>query len=148
VVAPDGSALPCHSARMLPGIAFPDLRHTSVREAWYESDAFNRYRGQAWMSNTCGDCDEKDHDFGGCRCQAFLVTGDAAATDPVCPKSEHRGRIDAILAGADTARAQAGSCGVPAQPLRFVPGAAKQAGLTYRSDENSRALSASQAAPC
>ncbi|SDE46470.1 pyrroloquinoline quinone biosynthesis protein E [Variovorax sp. CF079] len=148
VVAPDGSALPCHSARMLPGIAFPDLRHASVREAWYESDAFNRYRGQSWMSSTCGDCDEKDHDFGGCRCQAFLVTGDAAATDPVCPKSERRGRIDAMLADADTERAHAGQCGMPVQPLRFVPGAAKQAGLIYRSDENSRALSASQAAPC
>jgi pyrroloquinoline quinone biosynthesis protein E len=148
VVAPDGSALPCHSARMLPGIAFPDLRHTSVREAWYDSDAFNRYRGQSWMNSTCGDCDEKSHDFGGCRCQAFLVTGDAAATDPVCPKSEHRGRVDAMLAGAAAQRAHAGPCGVPAQPLRFVPGAAKQAGLLYRSDENSRALSASDAAPC
>lgn len=148
VVAPDGSALPCHSARMLPGIAFPDLRHTSVREAWYESDAFNRYRGQAWMSSTCGDCEAKGHDFGGCRCQAFLVTGDAAATDPVCPKSEHRGRIDAMLADADTERAHAAQCGMPAQPLRFVPGAAKQAGLIYRSDENSRALSAWQATPC
>jgi PqqA peptide cyclase len=148
VMAPDGSALPCHSARMLPGIAIPDLRHTSVREAWYESDAFNRYRGQAWMSSACGDCDEKDHDFGGCRCQAFLVTGDASATDPVCPKSEHRGRIDAMLADADTERAHAAQCGVPAQPLRFVPGAAKQAGLIYRSAENSCALSASQATPC
>lgn len=148
VVAPDGSALPCHSARMLPGIAFPDLRHASVHEAWYESDAFNRYRGQSWMNSTCGDCDEKDHDFGGCRCQAFLLTGDAAATDPVCPKSEHRGRIDTMLADADAERAQVAKCALPAQPLRFVPGAAKQAGLIYRSDENSRALSASQAEPC
>jgi pyrroloquinoline quinone biosynthesis protein E len=148
VVAPDGSALPCHSARMLPGIEFPNLQGTSVREAWYDSDGFNRYRGQAWMNSTCGDCDEHGRDFGGCRCQAFLVTGDAAATDPVCPKSDHRGRIDAMLSGADAERAEAGRCGVPAQPLRFVPGATKQAGLLYRCDENSRALALSKATAC
>jgi len=140
VVAPDGSALPCHSARMLPGIAFPNLRDTPVREAWYDSDAFNRYRGEAWMNSTCGSCDERGHDHGGCRCQAYLVTGDAAATDPVCPKSEHRGRIDTMLAGA-SARA-------PEQPLRFVPGAAQRAGLIYRCDETSLALSAADAASC
>ncbi|MDF2465568.1 MAG: coenzyme synthesis protein, partial [Ramlibacter sp.] len=92
-----------------------------------------------------GGCDERGHDFGGCRCQAFLVTGDAAATDPVCPKSEHRDRIDAVLAGAQAEREHAGRCGVPAQPLRFVPGATTLAGLVYRGDENSRALSAGAA---
>jgi len=148
VVAPDGSALPCHSARMLPGIEFPNLGGSSVREAWYDSDAFNRYRGQSWMNATCGDCDERGHDFGGCRCQAYLVTGDAQATDPVCPKSEHRGRVDAMLTGAQAQREQAGGCGAPVQPLRFVPGATTQAGLLYRGDENSRVLSASGTAPC
>jgi PqqA peptide cyclase len=149
VVAPDGRALPCHSARMLPGIEFPDLRDTPVRDAWYGSDAFNRYRGQGWMNSTCGDCDERGSDFGGCRCQAFLVTGDAAATDPVCAKSEHRGRIDAMLDGAGAERAQAGcGGGTPGQPLRFIPGAAQQAGLLYRSDDNSIALTAAAAAPC
>jgi pyrroloquinoline quinone biosynthesis protein E len=142
VVAPDGTALPCHSARMLPGIQFPNLRETSVRDAWFDSDAFNRYRGQAWMNDTCGDCDDRGQDFGGCRCQAFLVTGDAAATDPVCPKSAHRPRIDAMLA-------QAGSECAPTQPLRFVPGAAKRAGLIYRGDETSLALTAAgEGAPC
>lgn len=142
VVAPDGTALPCHSARMLPGIDFPNLQQVSVQQAWAGSDAFDRYRGQAWMNDTCGDCDERGRDFGGCRCQAYLVTGDAAATDPVCPKSEHRGRIDAVLASA-----QAQRCGeAPAQPLRFVPGAAKQSGLVYRSQENSLGLSGG--APC
>ncbi|NRF70992.1 pyrroloquinoline quinone biosynthesis protein PqqE [Aquincola sp. S2] len=147
VVAPDGTALPCHSARMLPGIAFPNLREQSVREAWFHSDGFQRYRGQAWMSSTCGSCDERGHDFGGCRCQAFLVTGDAAATDPVCPKSPQRGRIDAMLAGADAERACASGAVAP-QPLRFVPGAAQQAGLVYRCDENSHALGKTGAAPC
>lgn len=163
VVAPDGTALPCHSARMLPGGEFPNLRATSVRDAWLHSEGFNRYRGQAWMNDTCGGCDERGHDFGGCRCQAYLVTGDAAATDPVCPKSEHRGRIDAVLAAAgagerrrgidvlagepSTSGRDASGCGAggEAQPLRFVAGAAKQAGLIQRSDQNSRAITAAKA---
>ncbi|VTU34689.1 pyrroloquinoline quinone biosynthesis protein PqqE [Variovorax sp. PBL-E5] len=148
VVAPDGVAMPCHSARMLPGPALPNLRDMSVSEAWHGSEAFNRYRGQAWMNATCGTCEDRHHDFGGCRCQAFLVTGDAAATDPVCPKSEHRGRIDDILRGAEADRAQAAQHGVPAQPLRFVPGAGRNAGLVYRSDENSLALGAASSTPC
>ncbi len=143
VVAPDGTALPCHSARMLPGFEFPSLRDTSVRDAWFDSEAFNRYRGTAWMNSTCGDCDEHGHDFGGCRCQSFLVTGDAAATDPVCPKSEHRGRIDEMLSCAQHEREQLAP--VAAQPLRFVPGAAKQAGLIYRTDAMSLSLSEVQA---
>ena len=147
VVAPDGKALPCHSARMLPGIDFPDLRHTPLRDAWYDSDAFNRYRGQGWMKEGCADCDEREKDFGGCRCQAYLVTGDAAATDPVCPKSEHRGQIDAMLAQAQAERTHEAHCGVPAQPLRFVPGASRQAGLLYRCDENSHILSTAGGAP-
>ena len=149
VVAPDGKALPCHSARMLPDIDFPDLRVTPVRDAWYDSGAFNRYRGQGWMKDGCSDCDERGKDFGGCRCQAFLVTGDAAATDPVCPKSEHRGRIDDMLAAAQAERTQQSGCGgAPAQPLRFVPGASRQAGLVYRCDENSRLLSSAKGTPC
>ena len=135
VVAPDGVALPCHSARMLPGLEFPNLAATGVREAWFDSDAFNRYRGQAWMNETCASCDERGKDFGGCRCQAFLVTGDAAATDPVCRKSEHRERIDAMLAAAH------GHPVAGEQPLRFVPGAAKAGGLVFRGDAASLALS-------
>jgi pyrroloquinoline quinone biosynthesis protein E len=133
VVAPDGVALPCHSARMLPGLSFPNLAHTGVREAWYDSDAFNRYRGQGWMNETCGTCDERGKDLGGCRCQAFLVTGDAAQTDPVCRKSAHRDRIDAMLSAArqpDEA------------PLRFVPGAARSGELVFRGDAASLELSA------
>jgi pyrroloquinoline quinone biosynthesis protein E len=132
LVAPDGAALPCHSARMLPGLQFPQVRQHSLRDIWYDSDAFNRYRGSAWMSDTCRDCDDHTHDFGGCRCQAYLLTGSAEATDPVCPKSPHRERVDEALARAADAHAA-----VPAQPLRFVPGAARQAGLVYRTDGNS-----------
>jgi len=135
VVAPDGVALPCHSARMLPGLAFPDLRETSVRAAWYDSDAFNRYRGTAWMNDTCGGCGDRDKDHAGCRCQAFLVAGDAAATDPVCRKSPHRDRIDAMLDAAGAPRDDAA-------PLHFVPGAATAGALVFRGEAASLALSA------
>jgi pyrroloquinoline quinone biosynthesis protein E len=127
---------------MLPGLALPNVTTQGLREIWTESDAFRRFRGTQWMQEPCRSCDQREQDYGGCRCQAFLVTGDAAATDPVCPKSEHRGRIDAVLAGAQAERELAGRCDVPAQPLRFVPGATMLAGLVYRGDENSRALSA------
>jgi pyrroloquinoline quinone biosynthesis protein E len=110
-----------------------------VRDAWFDSDAFNRYRGTRWMNETCGRCDERDADHGGCRCQAFLVTGDAAATDPVCRKSDHRDRIDAMLDAA-TRRAP------DVAPLRFVPGAATGGGLVFRGDAMSLALSADLAA--
>ena len=139
VVAPDGLALPCHSARMLPGLDFPNLATSSIRDAWFDSDAFNRYRAHEWMNDTCGTCDERNKDHAGCRCQAFLVTGHAAATDPVCRKSEHRDRIDAMLDAATTQRSANASA---AAPLRFVPGAAGGAGLVFRGDMMSLALSA------
>ncbi|MCW7541735.1 pyrroloquinoline quinone biosynthesis protein PqqE [Aquabacterium sp. A7-Y] len=134
LVAPDGTAQPCHSARSLPGLQLPRVQDTALREIWQDSPAFNRYRGEAWMSKTCRDCDERGRDFGGCRCQAWLLTGSAEATDPVCPKSPDRPRVDAVLA---RARAQATA---PAQPLRFVPNAGRGGGLVWRSDENSRRL--------
>lgn len=85
-VTPDGLALPCHSARELP-IEFPDVRKTSIEDIWYHSDGFNHYRGNDWMKEPCRSCPEKEKDFGGCRCQAFALTGDADNTDPVCDKS-------------------------------------------------------------
>lgn len=137
VIAPDGTALPCHSARMLPGFDFPKVTEHSIASIWRDSDAFNRYRGTSWMSETCLSCDQHPVDHGGCRCQAFLVTGDAAATDPVCPKSPDRPLIDAALqAAVEQAAAEPA-----AQPLRFVPGAARSGDLWYRTDANSRTLS-------
>jgi pyrroloquinoline quinone biosynthesis protein E len=139
VIAPDGTALPCHSARMLPGFDFPKVTEHSIASIWRDSDAFNRYRGTSWMSDTCLSCDQHPIDHGGCRCQAFLVTGDAAATDPVCPKSPDRHLIDAAL---DAAVTQAGTAlSATPQPLRFVPGAARSGNLWYRTDANSRTLS-------
>ena len=143
LVAPDGVALPCHSARMLPGLDAPSVRDLPLREIWYDSPAFNRYRGDAWMSEPCSSCDDRGRDFGGCRCQAFLLAGAAEAADPVCGKSPQRGVVDGIVAAASAAAA------APAQPLRFVPGAARGGALVYRSDANSLMLSqpATQGSP-
>lgn len=93
-VAPDGAVLPCHSARLLP-MRFPTVRERPLHEIWYESEAFNRYRGDAWMSAPCRSCDERHRDVGGCRCQAYLLTGDPAATDPVCDLSPDHHLIEA-----------------------------------------------------
>jgi pyrroloquinoline quinone biosynthesis protein E len=85
-VTPDGTALPCHGARQMP-IQFPNVRDHTMQHIWYESFGFNRFRGYEWMPEPCRSCDEKEKDFGGCRCQAFMLTGDASNTDPVCSKS-------------------------------------------------------------
>ncbi|WP_445403961.1 pyrroloquinoline quinone biosynthesis protein PqqE [Acinetobacter vivianii] len=85
-VTPDGTALPCHAARQLP-IAFPNVREQSLSDIWYTSTGFNHFRGDAWMPENCRSCPDKQRDFGGCRCQAYMLTGDAANADPVCGKS-------------------------------------------------------------
>jgi pyrroloquinoline quinone biosynthesis protein E len=88
-VAPDGLALPCHAARMLPGLDLPNVRDHSIESIWRDSTAFNRFRGLEWMREPCRSCPQKSRDFGGCRCQAFLLTGDADNADPVCDLSPH-----------------------------------------------------------
>ena len=88
-ITPDGSALPCHTAKMIKLLEFPNVKNMSVKDIWYESEAFNKYRGDAWMKEPCRSCDEKEKDLGGCRCQALMLTGDASNADPVCDKSEH-----------------------------------------------------------
>lgn len=102
LVTPDGTALPCHAARQLPGFEFPNVQSSSIKDIWQTSDAFNRFRGNAWMKEPCASCPEKEKDFGGCRCQAFQFTGDAAATDPVCDKSPLRHLVDAAISSART----------------------------------------------
>lgn len=106
-VTPDGTALPCHSARQLP-VRFPSVREHDLRHIWYHSFGFNRYRGQDWMPEPCRSCDEKEKDFGGCRCQAFLLTGDAANADPVCAKSPHHDKILAAREEAYTTKIRIG----------------------------------------
>ncbi len=86
-IAPDGVALPCHSARELPELNCPNVRDYSIEQIWNDSKAFNFFRGYQWMKEPCRSCDEKEKDFGGCRCQAYLLTGDMYNADPVCSKS-------------------------------------------------------------
>lgn len=92
-IAPDGTALPCHSAKMLP-LNFPNVKTHSLEEIWHYSDTMNQFRGTHWMPEPCRSCDEKEQDFGGCRCQAYMLTGDMNNADPVCGKSEHHHLIE------------------------------------------------------
>lgn len=89
VVTPDGLALPCHAAHTLPGLRFDSVRDRALADIWYRSPAFEAFRGEAWMPEPCRSCDRRGLDFGGCRCQAFHLTGDPAVTDPACALSPH-----------------------------------------------------------
>ncbi|WP_409525500.1 pyrroloquinoline quinone biosynthesis protein PqqE [Nitrincola sp. MINF-07-Sa-05] len=100
-VTPDGTALPCHSARMLP-LTFPNVKEHALRDIWHHSSGFNYFRGNDWMSEPCRSCDEKEDDLGGCRCQAYLLTGDMHGADPVCSKSPHHDVILQARAHAET----------------------------------------------
>jgi pyrroloquinoline quinone biosynthesis protein E len=121
-VAPDGLAMPCHNARHLPGLELPNVRNDSLAWIWNESPAFQRYRGDAWMAEPCRSCPEKSKDFGGCRCQAYMIAGDAAAADPVCAKSPLRPRVDALIRQAtQPAQTQAKT-----QPILFRADAASR----------------------
>jgi PqqA peptide cyclase len=86
-VAPDGRALPCPAAAAITTLRFENVRERSLAEIWERSPSFNAYRGAAWMPEPCRSCERREIDWGGCRCQAFLLTGDAGATDPACEKS-------------------------------------------------------------
>jgi pyrroloquinoline quinone biosynthesis protein E len=88
-VSPSGNVLPCHAAETIAGMSFESVRDRSLAEIWSSSDAFNRFRGTAWMPEPCRSCARKEIDWGGCRCQAFAITGDAADTDPACSLSKH-----------------------------------------------------------
>lgn len=110
-VTPEGMALPCHSARQLP-VEFPSVLENTLQEIWYDSFGFNKYRGFDWMPEPCRSCSEKEKDFGGCRCQAFMLTGNADNADPVCSKSEHHGMILA-------AREQANCTNIQINQLQF-----------------------------
>ena len=83
-VTPAGKVLPCHAAEVIPGLEFWNVREHSLGVIWHGSPAFNAFRGEAWMQEPCRSCARREQDFGGCRCQAFLIVGDARAADPVC----------------------------------------------------------------
>jgi pyrroloquinoline quinone biosynthesis protein E len=131
-VAPDGAALPCHSARSLPGLTFPNVKDTPLEHIWFDSDAFNRFRGFEWMKEPCRSCDEKTKDLGGCRCQAYLLTQDAANADPVCDKSAHHEQVVRVVREAAN------------RPATLAP---NEQPVTFRNDANSRRLTASAQEP-
>ena len=115
VIGPDGRVLPCHAATQITSLSFDTVRDHSLEWIWRESPGFQAFRGDEWMREPCRSCPRKAVDFGGCRCQAFLLTGDARNTDPVCSLSPNRHVIDEALAVA------AGIETTPAYTYRSMP---------------------------
>lgn len=103
-IGPNGDALPCQEARVIKELDFPNVRTASLDWIWNHSPVFNAYRGNDWMKEPCKSCDEKHHDHGGCRCQSYLLTGDAANTDPVCSKSSMHHIIESCVTHAANPR--------------------------------------------
>ena len=125
-VAADGLALPCHEARIIKNLSFPNVKNHSIDWIWNKSKAFNAYRGYDWMKEPCKSCPEKSIDFGGCRCQAFMLSGDATNTDPVCDKSEFHVKIEKDVE--------------EAQKINPIPQEVKSI-ILFRNDENSKKIS-------
>jgi len=123
-VTPAGEVWPCHAAGRITTLKFANVREHPLEWIWHHSDAFTAFRGDAWMPEPCRSCPRKTVDFGGCRCQAFLIAGDAGVTDPVCSLSPHRHLVDDAVAEVErTAAVDAGE-------------------WLYRAAPNSRALAA------
>jgi len=97
-VTPAGKVLPCHAAESIPGLEFWSVREHSLADIWAKSPAFDAFRGTDWMQEPCRSCARRDVDFGGCRCQAFALTGDARATDPVCHLAPRHDTVAALAA--------------------------------------------------
>jgi pyrroloquinoline quinone biosynthesis protein E len=102
LIDPAGQALPCHAAGVIPGMEFDNVRVRSLEWIWQESSAFRKFRGEEWMQEPCRSCDRRTEDFGGCRCQAFLLTGNANATDPTCSLGPAHQLVEAILLEANS----------------------------------------------
>ena len=98
-IAPDGRVFPCPAAPAIAGMHFENVRERSLHDIWHASESFNAYRGTGWMPQPCRSCDRREVDWGGCRCQAFLLTGDAGRTDPACSLSPDHHAIEQALAG-------------------------------------------------
>lgn len=86
-ITPSGRVLPCHAAEIIPNVDFPNVENTSLSDIWFDSELFNMFRGTDWMPEPCRACPKREEDWGGCRCQALALTGNAANTDPICTKS-------------------------------------------------------------
>jgi PqqA peptide cyclase len=127
VVAPNGEALPCQAASTIPDLDFPNVRERSLEWIWHEADAFTRFRGTGWMQEPCRSCPlgRQEEDWGGCRCQALRLTGDAAATDPVCRFSPHH---DVVVA----AREDAGTNELTYRTMRAAQAGRRRRGAAAR----------------
>lgn len=117
LIDPSGAALPCHAAAVIPGLRFENVRDHSLEWIWQESESFQKFRGEAWMPEPCRSCDRRTEDFAGCRCQAFMITGDAMATDPVCSLAPARGLIEQKLLEVNSRAENAASGGQAAIPI-------------------------------
>jgi PqqA peptide cyclase len=119
LVNPSGRVLPCHAAEVLPQMTFESVRERPLQWIWEDSESFQRFRGESWMPEPCRSCDHRAEDFGGCRCQAFLLTGDASATDPACSLAPKHSLVESAVresnAGTSGKRATGGSSFVQLQ---------------------------------
>ena len=106
-VTPTGRVLPCHAAETISGLTFDTVRDRPLAEIWTEGAAFRAFRGTDWMQEPCRSCARREIDWGGCRCQAFAWTGDAAATDPACSLSPHHAEMRAQVGADGDGRADA-----------------------------------------
>src|SRR6202790_2211248 len=102
LINPSGKVLPCHAAEVIPGLTFENVRQKTLEFIWWESSSFQRFRGEEWMPEPCRSCDQRTQDFGGCRCQALLLAGDAAATDPACSLAPAHHIVEGGLAEANS----------------------------------------------
>jgi pyrroloquinoline quinone biosynthesis protein E len=102
VAAPDGRILPCQAAWQIESLSFDSVRDHSLEWIWQQSPAFEAFRGDSWMREPCRSCERKTLDYGGCRCQAFQLTGDARNADPVCVKSDRHTLIEESIVELDT----------------------------------------------
>jgi pyrroloquinoline quinone biosynthesis protein E len=116
LINPAGKVLPCHAAEVLPGLTFENVREKTLEWIWQESSSFGRFRGQDWMPEPCRSCDRRGEDFGGCRCQAFLLAGDALLTDPACSLAPSHGIVESAVRDANCGAAIA----QPAASSSFV----------------------------
>ena len=129
-IAPDGVALPCQAARQIKTLSFPNVMHSSIEDIWFGASAFNAYRGEDWMKEPCRSCEKRHEDFGGCRCQAYQLTGDAANTDPVCGLSSNRHLVDQAIDQAIEQNINWASHDADAQSVK----------VTFRNTRNSKQL--------
>lgn len=95
-ITPTGKVLPCHACQDIPGLGIDNVRDKPLADIWFHGEAFQKFRGTAWMKEPCRSCERREIDWGGCRCQALAMTGDACATDPACDKSPWHAEFAAI----------------------------------------------------